>query len=269
MADGLLVVDPTLRIKLPARSPADLVIPTRDELALLLEAASPGFRAAVILGAHVGLRAAEAQGLLVEDVDFLRRTVNVRRQLVSRPTPHLAEPKTRASTRSVPVPAGVLADLAQHVEKNGSGPEGVLLHQGGRFMLDNAFNWTWRRAQSRAGLERGHLRYHWLRPQLRLGAHLGRLLGQGCGRGAWPRIALDHVVDVRLVVAGRRGPDPGSHRDGLVGPGYGGHRLMSQAAAALLGALIGAAAGVGASWWRAGCRTSETGDGSERRPSPT
>jgi hypothetical protein len=42
MADGVLVVDPTLRIKLPARPAAELVIPTQVQLAALLEAARPG-----------------------------------------------------------------------------------------------------------------------------------------------------------------------------------------------------------------------------------
>jgi len=60
MADGLLIVDPTLRVRLPARPTIDLLIPTRAELDRLLEAAPPEFRVAIILGAHVGLRAGEA-----------------------------------------------------------------------------------------------------------------------------------------------------------------------------------------------------------------
>jgi integrase len=175
MADGLLVVDPTMRVKLPTRPATELVIPTAGELQALLRAAPAGCRAAVILGAHVGLRAGEAQGLLAGDVDFLRRTVNVRRQLVSKPTPHLAEPKTRASTRSVPVPAGVLEEVAHHIEMHGEGPQGALLHDSGRFMHDNAFNWRWRRTQGAAGLARGPLRYHWLRH-----AFASALISAGC-----------------------------------------------------------------------------------------
>jgi integrase len=175
MADGLLVVDPTLRIKLPARPAAELIIPTRAELEALLAAAPAEFRVAVILGAHVGLRAGEAQGLLVEDVDFLRRTVNVRRQLVSKPAPHLAEPKTRASTRSVPVPKGVVDELAAHVRKFGRGPDGVLLHDQGRFMYDNVFNWRWSATRTEAKLDRGPLRFHWLRH-----AYASALISAGC-----------------------------------------------------------------------------------------
>lgn len=80
MADGVIVVDSTTRIKLPAAG-GDLVVLEPAVVRTLVGAAAPPFREAIVLGAHVGLRAGEAQGLLVSDVDFLRRTVNVRPQL--------------------------------------------------------------------------------------------------------------------------------------------------------------------------------------------
>jgi len=49
-----------MAVRLPARPTIDLLIPTRAELDRLLEAAPPEFRVAIILGAHVGLRAGEA-----------------------------------------------------------------------------------------------------------------------------------------------------------------------------------------------------------------
>jgi len=99
----------------------------------------------------------------------------VRRQLVSKPTPQLAEPKTRASTRAVPAPAGVLAEIARHLQEHGPGPQGVLLHDGARFTRDNAFNWRWRRTQAASGLNRGPFRYHWLRH-----AFASALISAGC-----------------------------------------------------------------------------------------
>jgi integrase len=175
IADGLISVDPCMKVRLPARSPAELVIPSPDQLGELLAAAPPGFRAAVVLGAHVGLRAGEAQGLLVDDVDFLRRTVNVRRQLSSKPSCALAEPKTAVSHRSVPVLGMVLDELARHVEVHGRGPEGVLLHLDGKFIHDNAFNWRWRKTQSTVGLVPGALRFRWLRH-----AFASALISAGC-----------------------------------------------------------------------------------------
>jgi integrase len=163
LADGLVSVDPTMRIKLPVVT-SELVILAVDEVRALIDAADPTFAVAIVLGAHVGLRAGEVQGLLVSDVDFLRRTVNVRRQLDGRSTAMtLCEPKTAASVRSVPVPAAVLDVLAAHVQRFGPGSGGVLLHRGGEYVSDNAFNWQWRRAQVGAGLEAGSIRFHWLR----------------------------------------------------------------------------------------------------------
>lgn len=163
MADGLIVVDPTMRVRLPAAPTSELVVPSADDVRALIAAASPEFQAAIVLGSHVGLRAGEAQGLFVGDVDFLRRTINVRRQLDGRSTHMLlGAPKTRASTRSVPVPTSVLEFLAEHVRRFGSGRDGVLLHRDGGYLSDNEFARQWRRAQASAGLASG-VRFHWLR----------------------------------------------------------------------------------------------------------
>ena len=176
MADGLVVVDPTLRVRLPAPPASELVVPTPVQVRALIAAAMPDFRAAIVLGAHVGLRAGEAQGLFVSDVDFLRRTVNVRRQLDGRSNRMaLGEVKTKASLRSVPVPASVLEVLAEHVRVHGAGRDGVLLHRDGEYLSDNQFNWAWRGAQRRAGEPEGSIRFHWLRH-----AFASALISAGC-----------------------------------------------------------------------------------------
>jgi integrase len=175
LADGLINVDPTMKIKLPKVTTELTILPPTDVHALIA-AADPQFRAAIVLGAFVGLRAGEAQGLFVSDVDFLRRTVNVRRQLDGRSTVmHLCEPKTSASTRSIPVPSDVLDILAAHIAEFGSGTDGVLLHRGGGYMSDNEMNRLWRRAQVGAGHKAGALRFHWLRH-----AFASSLISAGC-----------------------------------------------------------------------------------------
>ncbi len=175
LADGIISVDPTMKIKLPTVK-SELVILPPDRVRALIDAADPSFRAAIVLGAHVGLRAGEVQGLFVSDVDFLRRTVNVRRQLDGRSTAmRLTDTKTSASVRAIPIPAAVLEVLAAHVQQFGPGRDGVLLHRDGEYLSDNAFNWQWRRAQVRTGLEAGALRFHWLRH-----AFASSLISAGC-----------------------------------------------------------------------------------------
>lgn len=175
LADGLITIDPTFKMKLPTVV-SGLVVPTVEQIHALIDSAWPSFAIAIVLGAQVGLRVGEAQGLLVSDVDFLKRTVNVRRQLDGSSTGMcFIDTKTASSHRAVPVPAVVLDQLAHHVERFGPGRDGVLLHDEGNFMSDNAFNYRWRRAQVGAGLKEGAMRYHWLRH-----AFASSLISAGC-----------------------------------------------------------------------------------------
>ncbi len=59
-------------------------LPTAAEVKALLDAADVALRAFVGLCAFAGLRPSEAAGVQVGDVDFLRRTLNVSRQVQQR-----------------------------------------------------------------------------------------------------------------------------------------------------------------------------------------
>jgi integrase len=83
----------------------------------LVDAVEPRYRALIVLGAGTGLRHGEAVGVELDQVDFLRRTLDVRQQLVvvAREEPKVAPPKTAGSYRTVPLPRVVLGALAAHV----------------------------------------------------------------------------------------------------------------------------------------------------------
>lgn len=176
VADGLVIIDPTVRIRLPAPPSNELIVPNPETVRALMEAATPMMSTAIMLGAHVGLRAGEVQGLRSADVDFLRRTVSVRVQLgrIGKGF-ELCELKTRASQRIIPVPQSVIDVVASHIARNGTGPDGVLIHHRDGYMHDNAFNWQWRLAQRGAGLKEGSLRFHSLRH-----AFASSLISSGC-----------------------------------------------------------------------------------------
>jgi len=74
------------------------------------------YRIAVSLGAGLGLRQGEIFGLAVDDVDFLRGIVTVRRQvkLFSNGQLEFALPKGR-KVRTVPLPERVKDELAAHL----------------------------------------------------------------------------------------------------------------------------------------------------------
>lgn len=60
---------------------AAMSIPTSAEVGSILASCEPSFRAFVVLCAFAGLRLGEAAGVQVGDIDFLRRTLRVSRQV--------------------------------------------------------------------------------------------------------------------------------------------------------------------------------------------
>jgi integrase len=58
-----------------------MTIPAPDVVRRILDASEPRFRAFVGLCAFAGLRLGEAAALRVDDIDFLRRQVDVSRQV--------------------------------------------------------------------------------------------------------------------------------------------------------------------------------------------
>jgi integrase len=158
--DRLLVVNPAKGVRLPRVTTGEVVPPTGEEVTALYGAAPDWFRAAVVLGAGLGLRQAEASGLTGDRVDWLRdRSVRVDRQWTTRRRPHhFAPPKSESSNRAIPASEDVLAELAAAVD----GPSGFVLHRDGQPVDHHAFAHVWRQTVKKAGLQPG-LRFHVLR----------------------------------------------------------------------------------------------------------
>jgi len=125
--DRRVAASPCEGTKLP-RATRTIVEPlTVEQVASLLEAADPRYRALLLVAAGTGMRQGECFGLTRDRVDFLRRTVTVHRQLVLVPgrTPFLAPPKTEASHRVVPLPQVVVGGLAAHLANWPAEPDGL------------------------------------------------------------------------------------------------------------------------------------------------
>jgi len=171
--DGRIAKNPAVGIKLPEVISPPVVPLTAEQVWALAEAATAPFRAAVMVGAGLGLRQGEAMGLCVDQVDFLRRRVRVDRQ---RLTPgagpsFLGPPKTRAAFRAVPASDVVLEALSAHLAAHGTGSaqdaagkivDGLVFHVAGGPVGRNRFGDLWRATVKRAGLPLG-TRYHDLR----------------------------------------------------------------------------------------------------------
>ncbi len=79
----LIVRDPTENVRLPRqrRPEASMTVPTVEQVGALVDAADGAFRTFVALCAFAGLRLGEAAAVQVADVDFLRRKLNLTRQV--------------------------------------------------------------------------------------------------------------------------------------------------------------------------------------------
>ncbi len=116
VAQGLILKNPALSCKAPVTRPKEMQVLTGEEIQrLLIQAKEDGCFELLLLELTTGLRRGEILALRWDDLDFRTGTLRVERQ-VQRIQGKLAvsQPKTRASCRSILLPAPVLEILAQY-----------------------------------------------------------------------------------------------------------------------------------------------------------
>jgi len=149
----------------PVASPA--------EVARLVQAITPRYRAAVLLAAWCGLRRGEVVGLRVEDVDQAAATVRVCKNRVELDSGEAfdADPKTEAGKRTVAIPPHVLPFLREHVQ-DWAGKERLFVGRDGAPMRGNAISQAFGRARRKTGMD--EFTFHDLR-------HTGQTLAASTG----------------------------------------------------------------------------------------
>lgn len=157
VAERLIAEDPTAGVKLPRNTRATKhhrIIPTTDQLRAIMAAADEDFRAWIAVCAFAGLRPGEASGLQVEDVDFLRRVIHVRRQIQGNSVGSVREcaPKY-GSARDVYVPGDLTDMLSEHVAKFGVRAPGWLFTREAHPLTRRLYGTLWRNAMTGAGVE--------------------------------------------------------------------------------------------------------------------
>lgn len=172
VADRVIGADPCLGVALPRRRKAEaaMQIPTVEEVGQLLAHADStrvstrkGFRAYVALCAFAGLRKGEAAGVQVGDIDFLRRTLKVSRQLQRDGSTYVVRLPKYASERVVFLPEELVTILSGHIATHLSdaGPDTWLFTITEKPMYDNDITWRWRATRTSAKLPQ--VRLHDLR----------------------------------------------------------------------------------------------------------
>ena len=153
--DKLIVANPAVGVRLPRVETPSVVPLNAEQVQLLLDAADPWYRVAIVIGAGLGLRSSEAAGLTVDRIDFLRRTTRVDRQwqqATQKTAGGFASTKTRASNRVIPTSQWVLDELAAHLVQRPAGEHGVIVTPDGKPLDAARWGYYFRRARKRAGL---------------------------------------------------------------------------------------------------------------------
>jgi integrase len=152
--DGIVARNPCSRRTSPGMGKQRPYVATTKQIWALYDAVPPGVRPAILLGAHAGLRLAEAAALRVEDVDFATGLVTPSVQWGDEPL------KSEKSRTPIPIPKQMAHLLAEAVRVGN-----------GRTLADDEWGnpagpWTIERAiraaREQVGLPEG-FRFHDLR----------------------------------------------------------------------------------------------------------
>lgn len=104
---------------------------TPPQLLAIRAAFPPRWQAMVDAGASCGLRQGEILAFSPDDIDFLRRTVHVRRQVkILGNRPHFALPK-RGKTRSIPLGGNAAVSFSEHIKNFPAVPVTLPWHEPG------------------------------------------------------------------------------------------------------------------------------------------
>jgi integrase len=155
--DKMLATDPADGVTLPRarKSEHAMVIPSPGDVGKLLAASEDWFRPFIAMCAFAGLRLGEAAAVQLTDIDFLRRTLKVQRQIqrAGKGMVSITPPKY-GSERLVHIPDGLVQMLAVHVEQIGvhSPQQWLFLGDGGLPPHQNTSGYWWRKTVKAAGL---------------------------------------------------------------------------------------------------------------------
>lgn len=171
--DGAILRNPCQIPGAGAQRSPERSIATPAQVAQLVAATTPRFRAAVVLAAWCGLRRGEVCALRTEDVDLRAGVVRVRRnyvELLEEPTRFEKDPKSEAGKRTVTIPPHV-APVLQHHATEFAGADYFFVDRYGTRVRSNAVYQAFVRARKKVGVE---ISFHDLR-------HTGQSLAAATG----------------------------------------------------------------------------------------
>ena len=118
VGDKVIALSPFVKLARTKPTKKRVSPPTGEMLTAMYGNLPPRFRALVTVGAGAGVRQGEAFALEVDSIDFLRRRIHIRQQLLQLPNQpvYLALPKG-GKTRTVPAADAFLLELSRHLKE--------------------------------------------------------------------------------------------------------------------------------------------------------
>ena len=209
VADGLITTNPCASpaVKAPAMDRSRIVPWTREQVEAVVAAHPDRYRAVPVVAVGCGLRQGEAFGLRVEDVDFLRRRLLVRRQVkLIGGRPVYAPPKG-GREREVPLPDVVSVALAEHLRVRPARTVELPWRDLGGERVKAQLVFTSRES---GPLERNHYNRQTWKPSLvRAGIEPTRANGMHALRHHYASVLLDGGVSIRALAEYLGHADPG------------------------------------------------------------
>ena len=162
VAELLIPHNPLQSLKLPKTETQEARFLTLEQVEHLVANVHPHFKTLVRCAAMLGLRQGEMFGLHPKNLDLEQRQVRVIEQLrADTNPPRRGELKTKASKRSVAIPASLIEELAEQIEQRGTDDYVFTAIQGGPIRKANFTRRYWTPAVTASDLD--GLRFHDLR----------------------------------------------------------------------------------------------------------
>jgi integrase len=156
VGDRIIAHSPAAGVRLPKvrRAAVAMTIPSPQQVGEAIEVARGPFGAYIAVCAFAGLRQGEANGLQLRDVDFLRRTLSVSRQIQgnTRSNAQPVLPKA-GSERVVYIPEALTTLLSEHIATHGThGADAWLFGDDATRFTRNSAGHLWRGVRGACGM---------------------------------------------------------------------------------------------------------------------
>ncbi len=207
--DGLIPSNPCVAssVKAPRVDRRRLVPWSVETTQRVLEGHPVEFRPAPVLGVGCGLRQGEIFGLTVDNIDFLRRVVYVRRQLRRVENQTVFAPPKGGREREVPLPDLVSVALAEHIRRYGTAEVVLPWREPGGELVSGELLFTNR---NRGALTRTYFTHNAWKPALKAaGLERNRENGMHALRHHYASVLLESGVSIRAVSEYLGHHDPG------------------------------------------------------------